>query len=318
MKKLIVLYPTNKGRYYLRVRGQSVWFTNDLYRRLKPLCKFRIYRPEPTTARPHARARLEHRRIVFNTADRDLMLFPDPSRFAVPLETTVIGQVSRSTTKSEALGLPRPRIVGIRLHSAVMPRRRLVFNGSNNKLVIAMESSSCPILFPPSVNRAGLVAAHIQKVMREDYSLPSFACCFHSGTKTLRLSCDQPFRVDTSASTAGYELGFRERTLPPLVTNVTGQPLDFSGSRYLQLFAEEIKGARSLIACVPMNDPGAVGLVYYRNPDTGGDPRHNWPKPRRLSRLTLNVLNDVGQPYDFQQANSCYVFEITCLVAFSA
>lgn len=317
MKKLIVLYPTNRGRYYLRIRGQSIWFTQELYRRLKPLCKFRIYQPKPTQKRLPARARLEHRRIVFNTADRDLGLFPDPSRFAVPLETVAIGQVSRSNTKSEALGLPRPQIVGIRLHNAVVPRRRLVFNDSNNKLVIALESSSYSILFPPSVNRAGLVAAHIQKVMREDHSLPSFACCFHSGSKTLRLSCDQAFRVDTDASTAGYELGFREPNLQ-FATEATGQPLDFSGSRYLQLFAEEIKGAQSLLACVPMNDPRAVGLVYYQNPETGGDPRQDWPKPRRLSRLTLNVLNDAGQPYDFQQANSCYVFEITCLVAFSA
>ena len=314
-KPTVVLYPTNKGRYYLRVRGQSVWLTPPLYKRLSSLCVFQIFKPSTKTLQPHAR--LEHRRVVFNTADRDPQLFPDPGRFAVPLETAIIGQVSRSSAHNEALGLPRPHIVGIRLHSAVVPRRQLVFTTRNNTLVLhfVAPAQTCTVTIPSSANRAGLVAAHIQQTVRE--TVPSFACCFHSGTKALQLSVtdDRLFRVDPDASTGAYELGFRALTPTTSQQQVVGQPLDFSGSRYLQLHADELKGVSSLVACVPMNDPQAIGLVYYTNPETGGPPQQDWPKPRRLTRLTFSVLNDAGQPYDFQGGNSCYVFEITCIVA---
>ena len=88
--------------------------------------------------------------------------------------------------------------------------------------------------------------------------------------------------------------------------------MDFSGTRYLRLDVKELKGYET-VACVPMNDPGGAGLVYYNNPCTGGDPVSNFPKPIPLQRLSVSVYNDNGRLYNFKGMDSCYVFELVCL-----
>ena len=69
-----------------------------------------------------------------------------------------------------------------------------------------------------------------------------------------------------------------------------------------------------IVACVPMYDSMGQGLVYYTNNITGGDPVPQFPRPVYLHRLSVSLLDDQGNLYDFKGLDSCWVFEIVCVL----
>lgn len=313
-----MLYPTTAGRFYIRVKDQSVWLTPELKKRLSRFCRFKIFRP--ARPKPQPVWRLEHRRIVFHTADRDLALFPNPSHFAVPLQFSDVAALTRPGSHAHrsgegaALGMPRPRIMGIRLHSAVIPRTRTVFSSArgNDTILVRVGLSEVEVNLPSSIVKASAAAAHIQQEVRAGgvAELEEFTCSFVCTTGSLRMS--NPAAAFTIEGTALAVLGFRDSLESSEEGLLSGGGVDFSGSRYLHLHAAELRGHRGAVACVPLHDPLACGLVYYTNPEAGGDPRAEYASPICLTRLTFTVLDDWGQPYDFRGLNSCYVLEITC------
>ena len=217
MKKMrvVLLYPTTAGRFYIRVKNRSVWLTPQLKDRLSRFCRFKIFRPP--RPKPLPVWRLEHRRIVFHTADRDLALFPNPSQFAVPLQFSDVATLTRPGSHAHrsgegaALGVTRPRIMGIRLHSAVIPRARVVFSpGRNNDtLLVRAGASEVAVQLPGSIMKASAAASHIQQAVREGgvAELEGFECSFVGATGSLRMS--NPAAAFEISGTALGTLGFR-------------------------------------------------------------------------------------------------------------
>ena len=323
----VMLYPC-KGRFYIQdpVSKQKKWLTLQMYRELKQYCKFQIFKKPPALrAMPRPKkVLLVPYYIAFNTADRNMLSYPTPSRFAVPLYPSKEQKTSKAGALSNAYRQslpPRSKIMGVRLHQAVVPKSQQVVHANNRHIYLQRNDTSATYTVVLDVGHFS--ANDIGRVMQAKVralGLLDFTVALNLVTGRFDLtSTSTSFRVLQQGTSAARLLGlvFDPKTDSADSSFVNGlhvlrtQHADVSGSQMLVVTVEELKD--KAVAHIPLFDLGAGGIVYYHNPETGGKPMPTFLKPRSFGLLTCSCRDETGLTYNFNGVNATYVFEILCL-----
>lgn len=328
-KLVVTVYATTrKGLYYILdpVSKKPCWLTHALHQKLEKFCRFEKHVPAPQNNRFSGTkwfARQYY--ILFNTADRNTKQYPEPNRFAVPLIASEVSMVSRPDTAAAASWSVIPtnaRIVGVRLHKAVVPKSQNTIHSRNNVVVVQRSDTQtqASIELKPGHYNAHDLAQILQAGIRDRLNLPDFTVALDLTTGTFRLACPSaPFAIVGKGTTCHIPLGLTGQKLSYTWASneengehvVRTNHANVSGSQLLVMTVRELKD--DPVAHIPMYDLGAGRLVFYHNPETGGDPRPQHARPLNFGRLTCTLRDEYGDLYDFNGINGTYVFEIICL-----
>ena len=219
MKQIVVVYPSPNGRFYVQdpVSKKTKWLTLPMYKKLKRFCRFEVYKQKANinskTLSIKKRLVLRAYYISYNTADRNMRVYPTPTTFAVPLYQRNACMVSNQQTvySSYRDSLPsHSQIMGVRLHKAVIPKSRQVVHRHNCYVVLQRDDTGAR--YNVALGMGHYSANDLGRVLQSNIR----AAGFLDFTATLNLvtgrfrisSTSTPFRILRSGTTGNRLFGF--------------------------------------------------------------------------------------------------------------
>lgn len=257
--------------------------------------------PPPTLSPENLDNLHKYRRVVIDSKNRDISLFPEQCNYTIPLDDDI------------------DDVISAKLLSADIPLSMYMINKYFNTFYLKLGNNTYNIILDHGNYNGGELASLIQTKLNLVNNI--FTVIFNTNRENLTITAGSPFSLDFSIQEPNtnlcYLLGFKKNianavNINETYTLISDYRINFNYNNYLIINIDQFKNNKSIdqnihdsfcIAPRIYNTQSLIDLPDIRKVFN--------PIISRLSKLTIFITDRFGNPMDFQNVDHRLEFLFT-------